>query len=382
VVNMAQIVIVGKDWTARALLRAQLIEEGIVTEAYDNVGDTVQRLWASGAMPSLLIVDLFETENPVKDIATLSHWAKLLPIWIMAGRGIAEAERLEGRSFERVLFRPIDVGKLVQEIKKRLTGGRGKQPLRSKQASSRKRRLLLGQAMEGAEAPDEVHGVNADDRAIGKQFRQRAKRDAVFRIVEGRDQHCRVGDIKVGVAGRQALAVEAERRRHRERNHLYPRTVFQAHSFKPFAIFLEDRVIGVAGIVLAAQHHGFGVDEAAKVIHMAVRIVAGNALPEPQNVPHAEVLAQGRFDLFLVQARIPHLDSGIEQALFRSQKGSLTVHVDAAAFEHKVAFACSGLKQRKLESMGCALGNGVVLMPLRILDPGVKAEADDCNLGW
>jgi DNA-binding NtrC family response regulator len=119
---MNRIILAGKQWTARALLRAQLIEEGFDVEAYENVGDAVQPLWSSRAMPSLLIVDLFETENPVEDVATLSHWAKLLPVWILAGHGTAGAEVLESRGFERVLFRPVDVGKLVQEIKDRVGG--------------------------------------------------------------------------------------------------------------------------------------------------------------------------------------------------------------------------------------------------------------------
>ncbi len=119
---MAQILIAGRDWTARALLRAQLIEEGFDAEAYDSVGDAVQRLWASRMMPSLLIADLFESESPAEDVATLSEWAKLLPIWILAGHGATGSEAIEGRGFERVLFRPLDLGKLVQEIKGRLPG--------------------------------------------------------------------------------------------------------------------------------------------------------------------------------------------------------------------------------------------------------------------
>jgi DNA-binding NtrC family response regulator len=119
---MAQILIAGKDWTARALLRAQLIEEGFDVEAYEDVQAVVRRLWAAREMPSLLLADLFESEDMAEDIAMLSHWAKLLPIWIMAGHGTAGAESLESRGFERVLFRPLDVGKLVQEIKERLAG--------------------------------------------------------------------------------------------------------------------------------------------------------------------------------------------------------------------------------------------------------------------
>jgi CheY-like chemotaxis protein len=119
---MPRILITGKDWTSRALLRAQLIEEGFDVEAYEDVQAGVDRLWSSADMPSLLVVDLFESMNQVEDMATLSHWAKLLPIWILVGHGTAEAGALEGQGFERVLFRPLDVGKLVQEIKERLAG--------------------------------------------------------------------------------------------------------------------------------------------------------------------------------------------------------------------------------------------------------------------
>lgn len=117
---MARILIVGKNWAARALLRAQLIEEGFDTEAYESVVNAVNRLWASRTMPALLIVDSFETEKPREDVATLSQWTKLLPIWILAGRGTSSAKEFEGRGFEKILFRPLDVGKLVQEIKERL----------------------------------------------------------------------------------------------------------------------------------------------------------------------------------------------------------------------------------------------------------------------
>lgn len=119
---MARVLIAGKDWTTRTLLRAQLIEEGFDVEGYEGVQTAVQRLWGGGDMPSLLIADLFESEIPVEDIATLSHWAKLLPIWVLAGHATTGASTLKAQGFERVLFRPLDVGKLVQEIKERLAG--------------------------------------------------------------------------------------------------------------------------------------------------------------------------------------------------------------------------------------------------------------------
>ena len=119
---MNRVILAGKDWTARALLRAQLIEEGFDVEAYEDVEAVVHCLWASREMPPLLIADLFESKKPAEDIATLSHWAKLLPIWLLAINSTVGAATLESRGFERVFFRPLDVGKLVQEIKERLAG--------------------------------------------------------------------------------------------------------------------------------------------------------------------------------------------------------------------------------------------------------------------
>jgi len=120
VTEMAQILIAGKNWDLRVLLRAQLIEEGFDVEAFEDVQEVVDRLWGSAEMPSLLIVDLFESDQAVEDVATLSHWAKLFPIWIMAGHSMAGDGALEGLGFERVVFRPLEAGKLVAEIKHKL----------------------------------------------------------------------------------------------------------------------------------------------------------------------------------------------------------------------------------------------------------------------
>jgi hypothetical protein len=41
------------------------------------------------------------------------------------------------------------------------------------------RRLLLREAVQRAEAPDQIHGVNAGDGTVFEQFTQNAGRDAV-----------------------------------------------------------------------------------------------------------------------------------------------------------------------------------------------------------
>lgn len=119
-VKMSVILIAGRDWSARALLRAQLIEEGFDVEAYETVGDVVQKLSRGRTAPLLLVVDLFENECPAKDVAMLSRWSKFVPIWILAGHATAQTEELDVQGFEKVLLRPVDVGWMVREIKGRL----------------------------------------------------------------------------------------------------------------------------------------------------------------------------------------------------------------------------------------------------------------------
>jgi len=64
--------------------------------------------------------------------------------------------------------------------------------------------------MEGAETPDEVDGVDADDFARGKAAGDDVERVAILRVVEGGDEDERVGDVEVGVARGQALAFEED----------------------------------------------------------------------------------------------------------------------------------------------------------------------------
>ncbi len=115
---MAQLLLVGKDWRTRALLRAQLLEEGVKVEAYESVEEALRALVES--LPALLVADLTASDNPGADIQPLARWVTRVPTWIIASRSPQVAAELEGRGFERVFFRPVDVGELVGLMKRRL----------------------------------------------------------------------------------------------------------------------------------------------------------------------------------------------------------------------------------------------------------------------
>lgn len=65
-------------------------------------------------------------------------------------------------------------------------------------------RLLLRQAVERSQAQDEVHGVDANHRPVGKQLGQDPQGLAVGRVVERRHEDGRIGNVEIRVAGGQA----------------------------------------------------------------------------------------------------------------------------------------------------------------------------------
>jgi DNA-binding NtrC family response regulator len=118
--SVAQVILAGKDWQARALLRAQLIEEGVDVEAYETVQEALAQLKLSPVLPALFIADICDSDHPSADVESLASWAKRLPIWIIASHTSSVKGGLEGCGFVRLLFRPVDVGKLLQQIKQHL----------------------------------------------------------------------------------------------------------------------------------------------------------------------------------------------------------------------------------------------------------------------
>ena len=123
---MAQVILIGEDWRSRALLRAQLIEEGLSVEAYELLSEALRSPpdasigGASPSPPSLLIADISASVDAAAEVARLAPWSKWIPIWIIASRSAIQEKELRDRGFEAVLFRPVDIGELVERVKRRI----------------------------------------------------------------------------------------------------------------------------------------------------------------------------------------------------------------------------------------------------------------------
>src|SRR5947208_4505965 len=241
--------------------------------------------------------------------------------------------------------------------------------------------LLLSQAVQRPQPPHQIDSMDPNDWAIADQFGEQPERSTVVRIIERRHENHVVGDVEIRIARREPLALEGKRRRHRQGDDFDFRAVLEPHPLEPLAILPQRPVVRVAGIRLAAQHHGSRIDEAAQVVHMAVGIVAGDPPPEPQQVRHAEVVAQRALQLRARQAGVPHLDRGVEQTLFGGEERAPAVDVDAPTLQHDIAVPGPSTQQPQAEPFRNPFRHLVVPFPVGVFRPGVEAEAGDGDLG-
>jgi len=119
---VARVLLAGYDWKFRALLRAQLIEEGVNVEAHETVSDALASLEASEFLPRVFVVDLSSSYDPAGDAEELAKLAGEFPVWIIASHSLIVEETLQGHGFEMILFRPVDIGELVGLINRRVEG--------------------------------------------------------------------------------------------------------------------------------------------------------------------------------------------------------------------------------------------------------------------
>ncbi len=250
---------------------------------------------------------------------------------------------------------------------------------------SRSRGLLLGHAVKGAEAPDQVYGVDAYDVAGGEAFGDDVEGVAVVAVVEGGDEDEVVGDVEVGVAGGQALALEDYRRGHGKFDDVEGLFLQVAGGAEAVEVFGEGKMVLVTSVGLDGGEDGVFVDKAGDVVDVAVGVVAGAAFVEPDGLVDAEVVVEGLLECslrggFVAQTWVALLDLG-EETLLGGDEDACAVGVDAAAFEDEAvgfAFRIShgrrdlGLELGYVVVPGDVLGDLVVAVPVVVLGPGVE----------
>lgn len=114
---MRAIFVVGRDWKFRALLRAELREQGYEALGFETLEEAADALVGGSAAPAALVFDT--TEASAKDTRTLltalAESGKARPIVVVA----ATQEEFEPDSFT-ILRRPLQVADVLRVVKRLL----------------------------------------------------------------------------------------------------------------------------------------------------------------------------------------------------------------------------------------------------------------------
>jgi DNA-binding response OmpR family regulator len=107
---MKTIFVVGQEWSFRALLRAQLREEGYRALGLATLGEAAEALVSSPA-PALLVFDTAGAA-PGEIQRQLPALAARLPVLVVAGAQEEVPVRVQ-----RLLRRPLQIAGIVQAVK-------------------------------------------------------------------------------------------------------------------------------------------------------------------------------------------------------------------------------------------------------------------------
>ncbi len=117
--SVGEILLIAADWQLRALVRAQLLEEGLEVRAWPSLEPALADLIRSGGQPRLSIVELQGSEGEGRLLADLWRLAGGAPLILCSGAIGRATLRQEGLPpVEAVLLRPFRVRDLVKQVRK------------------------------------------------------------------------------------------------------------------------------------------------------------------------------------------------------------------------------------------------------------------------
>ncbi len=112
---LPDVVLLGAEWRVRALLRAQLIEEGYEVIATDAWPD-MRRHLRQGRKPRLAVVDLKALPDPRTVLEALRVLMKPQRVLVLTASATVSDRDLAGLGF-RVIQRPVRIAEIVSAIR-------------------------------------------------------------------------------------------------------------------------------------------------------------------------------------------------------------------------------------------------------------------------
>ena len=195
---VAAVVLFGAAWPLRALIRAQLIEDGFEVVAVDTWTELRRRL-RPGHKPRAAILDLKDLENPSAVLSDLSLLMRPERVLVIAASGAvpcAEIERLEreaARAEERARDRTHARTRAQLEMRLREAEARVRQEVEERARVGAEKRLKALESRLGREVEREARAAAAA-----------AKREAERHQAETVEQLQRETDVQARAAAERA----------------------------------------------------------------------------------------------------------------------------------------------------------------------------------
>jgi hypothetical protein len=114
------VVLLGAEWTGRALIRAELIEEGFDVLA-TNTWSMMRRHLRPGRKPRLAVVDLKGLDEPGQVLRDLAVLMKPERVLILTATATVPLSEISSLGFH-VIGRPFTIGEVVSAVTKGLRG--------------------------------------------------------------------------------------------------------------------------------------------------------------------------------------------------------------------------------------------------------------------
>jgi hypothetical protein len=111
-------VLLGTEWNPRALIRAQLIEEGFEVVATDSWA-MMRRYLRPGSKPRLALVDLQSLPDPETVLDGLKTLMRPDAVLVLTAMHTLPEDAIRRRGFA-VLQRPLDIRRIVETVIERM----------------------------------------------------------------------------------------------------------------------------------------------------------------------------------------------------------------------------------------------------------------------
>jgi ActR/RegA family two-component response regulator len=107
------VLLVTAEWPERALLRAQLVEEGLGVLAVDSWAEAERLLLARAVAPRAAVVELTGHARPDAALAALRRLLPPSAVVVLTTAGALGTEAIRALGFAHVLARPFSIADVV-----------------------------------------------------------------------------------------------------------------------------------------------------------------------------------------------------------------------------------------------------------------------------